>query len=396
MKTIVCLACRFKGNDFLKAAKKLGNYVILVTSENLKEKPWFRDSIDEMYYMPEVKESQWNLDYLILGIGHLLRKRKIDSIIAFDDFDVEKAALLRETFRIPGMGQTTYRYFRDKLAMRQKAKDAEILIPAFSAVFNDDEIQHFINKSQGPWVLKPRSEASTHGIKKIKNREELEQAFQKLDSERIHYLIETFIKGDVYHVDSLISNGRMVFSNFSRYLNPPFEVTHHGGVFCTVNVGRRSKDAEELTKLNRRVMHSFGIQNGVSHSEYIKGEDGQFYFLETSSRMAGAHIPEMIEAATGINFWQQWAKLETAALNGFKFIPPIPERHYAGLIIALTKDSKSGLDFPGKPELYKELNIEHHIGLIFRASKPEILAMKLNEAINYIKENLMTFIPPEP
>ena len=389
MKTIVCLSCQFKGNDFLKEAKKLGNYLILITSESLKDEAWERDSVDEFYYMPEIKESYWKMDFLIKGISHLLKTRKIDSIVAFDDFDVEKAAELRETFRIPGMGMTTYRYFRDKLAMRQKAKDAEIKIPEFTSIFNDEKINHFIEKNQSPWMLKPRSDASTHGIEIIENKDELWQAIHKLGDERMNYLLESFEPGEVYHVDSLIANGRMVFSNFSKYLKPPFEVTRKGGVFCTVNVGRRSKDAEELTKINRKVMTSFGIRDGVSHSEYIKGKDGEFYFLETSSRMAGAHIPTMIEAATGINFWSEWAKIETQSLRGEKYISPAPVRFYAGLLLAMTTNKKPDIQPFVNNEFYKEVFKDYHIGVVYRADKPEILMERIENAMDYIKENLM-------
>ena len=43
-----------------------------------------------------------------------MRSKKIDRIVALDDFDVEKGAYLREHFQISGMGQTTARHFRDK------------------------------------------------------------------------------------------------------------------------------------------------------------------------------------------------------------------------------------------------------------------------------------------
>jgi nitrous oxide reductase accessory protein NosL len=51
-----------------------------------------------------------------------------------DDFDVEKAATLREHLRIGGMGETTARYFRDKLAMRMKAREAGINVPDFVGI----------------------------------------------------------------------------------------------------------------------------------------------------------------------------------------------------------------------------------------------------------------------
>lgn len=86
-------------------------------------------------------------DHMIQGFAYLMKIHNIDTVIALDDFDVEKAALIRETFRIQGMGQTTYRYFRDKLAMRQMAKDSGINIPPFAPVFNDSVIAKFIEEN---------------------------------------------------------------------------------------------------------------------------------------------------------------------------------------------------------------------------------------------------------
>src|SRR5699024_4610209 len=132
---------------------------------------------------PEIEPSIWNFDHLVKGFAHLLTSTKIEAIIALDDFDVEKAALLRESFRIPGMGQTTYRYFRDKLAMRQHAKDKKIAVPEFTGIFNDEEVNAFADKVPAPWVLKPRSEASASGIKKVDSKEELWEAIHSLGDE---------------------------------------------------------------------------------------------------------------------------------------------------------------------------------------------------------------------
>ena len=109
--TFLCISSFFKGEDFLRSCKALGNKVLLVTSKGLEHKKWPRESIDEIFYMQEKREGVWNMDDLISGLAFLMRNQKIDRIVALDDFDVEKATLVREHFRIPGMGQTTGRYF---------------------------------------------------------------------------------------------------------------------------------------------------------------------------------------------------------------------------------------------------------------------------------------------
>lgn len=395
-KTIVCISCYYKGYDFMDEMKKLGNKVILITSENLKEKNWPWEAIDEVFYMPEVKPSVWNLDHLIQGFSHLMKTRKVDAVIALDDYDVEKAALIRETFRIPGMGQTTHRYFRDKLAMRQKAKDSGINVPEFTAVFNDHEVEKFIDKIPAPWVLKPRSEASASGIKKLKAKEELWKALENLGEERHLFLLESFKPGDVYHVDSLTFNKEIVFTSASKYLAPPMEVSHEGGVFRTKTLGRYSEEFKALDNANKKVLMNFGLLNGATHTEFIRGkEDGQWYFLETSSRVGGAHIPDLVEASSNINIWREWAKIEDALLRGKNYEVSKPTGYYSGLIIALIKDRQPDYNQFECEEAVKFLPIDYHVGIVYKSKDSDKIKERLDRAAENIHKNLLNIIPPQ-
>ncbi len=395
-KTIVCISCYYKGYDFMDEMKKLGNKIILVTSENLKEKNWPWQAIDEVFYMPEVKPSVWNMDHLVQGFSHLMKSRKVDAVIALDDYDVEKAALIRETFRIPGMGQTTHRYFRDKLAMRQKAKDSGINVPEFTAIFNDNEVENFTNKVPAPWVLKPRSEASASGIKKLKNKEELWEALEKLGEERHLFLLESFKPGDVYHVDSLTFNKKIVFTSASKYLAPPMEVSHEGGVFRTKTLGRYSEEFIALDEANSKVLMNFGLMNGATHTEFIRGkEDGKWYFLETSSRVGGAHIPDLVEASSSINIWHEWARIEDALLKGKNYEVSKPTGYYSGLIVALIKDKEPDYNQFQCEEVVKFIPIDYHVGIVYKSKDSEKVVERLDRAAEKIHSHLLNIIPPK-
>ncbi|HRF40367.1 MAG TPA: ATPase, partial [Saprospiraceae bacterium] len=205
--TFLCVATFFKGADFIRTAKMLGANVLVITKKSLEHEAWPRESIDEFFYLEHDNNSPENMDMLREGLAYVMRSRKIDRVVSLDDFDVEKAAFLREEFRIPGMGQTTAKYFRDKLAMRMRAQEAGIPVPAFSAVFNDEEVNHYLGTVPGPWVIKPRSEASAIGIKKVHHAHDAWQVLHEIGSERHLFLIEQFKPGDVYHVDALSSDG---------------------------------------------------------------------------------------------------------------------------------------------------------------------------------------------
>jgi biotin carboxylase len=395
-KIIVCISCYYKGYDFMDEIKKLGNKIILVTSENLKEKNWPWHAIDEVFYMPELQPSVWNLEHLIQGFSHLMQTRKVDAVVALDDYDVEKAALIRETFRIPGMGQTTHRYFRDKLAMRQKAKDSGISVPEFTAVFNNDEVNRFVEHSPAPWVLKPRSEASASGIKKLKSKDELWDALNALGEERHLFLLESFKPGDVYHVDSLTFNKEIVFTSASKYLAPPMQVSHEGGVFRSKTLGRYSDEFKALEEANAKVLSSFGLINGATHTEFIRGkEDGKWYFLETSSRVGGAHIPDLVEASSNINIWREWAKIEDALLKQKKYDVAIPTGFYSGLIVAFIKDKEPDYNQFECEEVVKFLPIDYHVGIVYKSNDSSVVQDRLDYAAAKIHSDMLNILPPK-
>jgi len=394
-KTIVCISCYFKGYDFMDEMKKLGNKMILITSEKLREKNWPWHAIDEVFYMSEISPSVWNLEHLVQGFSHLMVSRKVDAVIALDDYDVEKAALIRETFRIPGMGQTTHRYFRDKLAMRQQAKDTGINVPEYTSIFNNEIVREFTENIPAPWVLKPRSEASASGIKKLNSAEELWLAIDNLGEQRHLFLLENFKPGDVYHVDSLVYNKEIVFTCCSKYLAPPMKVSHEGGVFRTKTLNRYSDESVALNEINTQVLNNFGLKNGATHSEYIKGQDGKYYFLETSSRVGGAHIPDLVEAATGINIWREWARLENVILKNKTYEIGKPTGFFAGLIIALAKDLRPETSEFESEEVAKFLTMDYHIGIVYKSDNEAKIQDRLDEAAQKITENILNIIPPQ-
>lgn len=362
--TFLCISCYHKGAPFLKAAKAAGNTIILLTMKKLEHIGWPREAIDEMLFMESDSNEPANLGNLAKGLAWLMQSRKIDRIIAMDDFDVEKAAYLREEFRIPGMGQTTARYFRDKLAMRIQAQDQGVPVPKFSSLFNDIELTEFANAIKYPCLVKPRGEASATGITKVHSAEELWRVVHSLGEKRSQYLVEQFRPGDVYHTDSISVDGEIVFCQVSRYLDTPFEVAHGGGIFRSVSVPYNEADAEHLRRLTGDVMQAFHMQFSASHTEFIKLPSGEFVFLETASRVGGAHLAEMVEAATGISLWEEWARLESAMAHGKTY--QLPERRFdqSGIVVSLSRFERPDMSPFNDPEIVWRMDKAQHVGVI--------------------------------
>ena len=394
MLTVLCISFYFKGEEFLTSCKQDGNTVYLLTNKKLENKPWPRDAIDEFFYMENDSNDPTNIDNIIKGVAWLMRERKIDAIIALDDFDVEKAAAIREEFRIPGMGQTTARYYRDKLSMRKRAEDDGISVPAYTPLFNNEEINYFADNIPAPWVLKPRSEASAAGIKKIYDKQSLWQHIDNYGDKRHHFLVEQFKPGDVYHVDAISFGGKMQFYCASRYLSTPFDVAHGAGIFRSVTCDPFSKDFAQLGSLTNDVMKAFHMRHSASHTEFIKShEDGRFYFLETSSRVGGAHLAKMVEAATGINLWAEWAKIESAAAKGENYLPPRAKEGYAGILISLARQEHPDYSPFNAPEIVWKMSERHHVGMVVKSDNAERVIQLLDEYAEVVQRDYHASAP---
>jgi len=387
--TFLCITTYEKGQEFMRECKRQGCRVLLLTAEKLRNADWPRESLDDAFYLPE----DIPIPDIVNAVSHLARQQKLDRIVALDEFDMETSATLREHLRIPGMGLTTMRYFRDKLAMRMRALDRHVRVPDFVPAVNHEDIRYYFEHVPEPWVLKPRQEASAIGIKKINDPAELWPLLEQLGDKQSTYLLEKFVPGDVFHVDSVVSENEVVFANVSQYGKPPMNVAH-GGVFTTFTVPRGSEADSALHEINRDLMSALGLVRGVAHAEFIRAHaGGQFYFLECAARVGGAYINEMVEAATGLNLWREWARIEISGGDGSYKLPALREE-YAGVILSLARQEEPDTSAYNDSEVFLRIKKHHHAGLVLRSADPHRIPALLEDYACRFAEEFLAVEPP--
>ena len=190
--TILCVSSYEKGQEFLRTCKSLGCAVLLLTVEKFRHADWPREAIDEMFFMP----AELPIRDLIHAVSYAARTRHIDRIVALDEFDMENVAALREHLRLPGMGLTKVRYFATSWPCACKPTKLASGFPNSSHVLNYDDLREFMARVPGPWLLKPRAQASGIGMKKITSAEELWPWLDLLGDQQSEYLLEQFIPGE--------------------------------------------------------------------------------------------------------------------------------------------------------------------------------------------------------
>ena len=310
---LLCISTYEKGQAFLQEAARLGCAVTLLTVDKLRHADWPWSSLAAIETMPERLSAQQALVY----VTRLMKETAFDRIVPLDEFDLETAALAREHLQLAGMGQTLTRNFRDKLAMRGAARRGGVAVPDFFSVANHHELWKFMQRTQAPWLLKPRWSASAIGIKKIEQPNDVWPFLEQLGDAATNHLLECFVPGEIFHVEGISWGGEVLFAAPHKYGQPPMQTMHQGGVFTTRTLDRDSSDAGTLRRIHAATLVALGMRNGVTHSEFIKSEaDGKFYFLETAARVGGAYIAEVVEYASGVNPWAEGHGLKSPRCLG--------------------------------------------------------------------------------
>ncbi len=390
--SILCVTSYEKGQEFLRTCKHLGCTVLLLTVEKLRDADWPREAVDEFFFMPQ----ELPIQELTNAVSFAARSRHIDRIVALDEFDMENVAALREHLRLPGMGLTTVRYFRDKLAMRAKAREAGVLVPEFLHVLNHDDLSEFMNHVPGPWLLKPRSQASGIGMRKIESPDQLWPLLEHLGDKQSEYLLEQFIPGIVYHVDGIVSERNVLFAEAHCYGAPPLDVSHHGGVFTTRTMPRDTAETLVLKEINQKLVSGLGLVRGVTHAEFLKAHaDNRFYFIEVAARVGGAYISDVVEAATGINLWREWAYLEVGAGKEPYQLPQSRE-DYGGVIVSLARQERPDTSAYKDEEIVYRVNKFHHAGFVLKSESAARIEFLLAEYTGrFVRDFLASAPVPE-
>ena len=394
--TIVCLASFFKGVEFLRECKRQGWSVVLITKEKRQYEAWPRESLDNLLTVPNDADA----DAFIRLVSEIARRVKVDRVVALEEYDVITASLVREHLCIDGMSSATTRRFRDKLAMRVAAQKAGINVPEFVHTLNHEDLHAYMQHTSPPWILKPRADVSAIGIEKLDDAETTWRALERLDArenlrERSpHYLLERFVPGDVFHVDSLVNNGRVIFAEANCYGRPPMKVAHEGGVFRSFTLRRDSDERRELLRLNRQLIRALGLRRGATHAEFIKGSaDGRFYFLEIAARIGGAYIAEVAEAASGINLWREWAKLELSD-DEHPYRLPKPRKYYGGIVLSLARQEHPDTSLYTDAEIALRVSKRYHVGLVVRSPKHARVQELLDDYERRFMKDFHAVAPP--
>lgn len=221
---------------------------------------------------------------------------KADTFIAITERHLLIAANLRAEFQCPGLsiGQTLL--FRDKVLMKDHLAKNGILTPEYYT-YSYEAASNLLSKYH-KIVLKPRLGAGSKGVMIVEDKEELNYLDLDEKFELEEYEVEQFIPGKLYHIDSVVKDGKVVAATAGISIDSPsnFETSKP---YYDVSLSKGGL-LTQLLEFNSKVISCYPFFSGVTHHEVFVNDHG-IYFCEIGARAGGGGVIACFYRRTGIN-----------------------------------------------------------------------------------------------
>jgi len=228
----------------------------------------------------------------------IAKHHKITAVVTDQsDAAVPTVAFVAAEMNLPGIGSQTAEVFTNKFVMREiLSRSASPYLPScFRRFTNKSDAINFLQRSGGHFdrfVVKPIDSQGSRGVSRLSNStadQEIERAFTESRSGTV--LLEEFVNGDEFSVDSVIVNGKVTSLAIGRkehFVNN--ECLDQRIVF----LGSFLNDfRESLVRANQDVLADLGLVTGLAHAEFIMSNK-RILLVEVSARGGGAGIASSV------------------------------------------------------------------------------------------------------
>lgn len=293
----------------------------LTTKE--KELRLSKDNVEGFYNYEKTGELE--IRALELNLSHQFEK-----IIATSEFDILRAARIREYLGIDGQKVTSALAYRDKYIMKEYVSAKGLKTPNYRMVDSPTDIYSFIQKQGLPIVIKPREGSGSEGVELIRDISELKKFVS--ENQVSKQLVEEYVEGEMYHIDGLVINSNIVFQWPSKYINGC--LSHKNAMFNgSYQLNPNNPLFKRLTLFTEQVINSLPIVDDMAfHAEVFMNKDDELVFCEIACRKGGGYIGEAIEQSFQVDLTKlsvqaqcgigvQIPHCENSTLSGFLLIP---------------------------------------------------------------------------
>ncbi|AWK71749.1 carboxylate--amine ligase [Rhodococcus oxybenzonivorans] len=239
----------------------------------------------------------------------LARWHRPTAVLALAEVDVERAAVLRGDLGLPGLDTGTAAAYRDKILMKELARDAGLLVPSFASVCTPADVTGFMADHPGRVVVKPRSGSGSSGVYVLDSPTQADGLADDLAA--TPYEVEEFVDGAVHHVDAFRVAGQPVAAVASRYTGQGCLEHWTDAPFGSRSVDTADPVHARLVEETWRLVDALASPPTVCvHAEFFVTGSGDIVLCEVAARIGGGPIPIMLRHILGIDPRHLWARVE--------------------------------------------------------------------------------------
>jgi len=288
------------------------------------------------------------------------RAHRIDAVFARAEADTVRAAQVRDLLDLPGQWHASALAFRDKVVMKDHLAGGPVEIPRYRALDSAYTALEFIEEHGYPVVIKPVSESGSLGASVIRDEAELDGYLRR--PWRGNSQIETFIAGDMYHVDGLVIDGSIEFIHPFRYVNNCLSFRDSDWL-ATVPLSKADPAYHRLVGAARAVLATLPTpSNTAFHAELWVTPDDRVVFCEVASRTGGGMISATIRHGFGLDVDKEWLYAECGLPRTFT----APDyRPAGGLHIPPSHGVLELLPIGDEPACVREVSMAGSTGQVF-------------------------------
>jgi D-alanine-D-alanine ligase-like ATP-grasp enzyme len=261
----------------------------------------------------------------------VLRRRhgEIHRIIGILEPLMVPLAQARAHFGIPGTGPETAELFRDKAKMKAALREAGLPVARSKLVTREADARAFADEVGFPMVLKPPAGMGAKSTFRVSSLENLLRAVSGMGaSPEQPVLAEEMLRGEELSFETLTVGGAPRFHSISRYFPSCLEVLENPWIqwVCFFPKDVSGAEFDGARAMGFGAIKALGLDNGVTHMEWFKREDGRLAIGEIAQRPPGANITRMIGLAHDVDAYRAWAR---AVVDG-EVDAPWVRRHAVG------------------------------------------------------------------
>ncbi|MBR6834116.1 MAG: ATP-grasp domain-containing protein [Fibrobacter sp.] len=236
------------------------------------------------------------------GTLAVAKKYNVSAVVtAATDKPLVMMARVAKELNLPFYSVETAQWSTDKYQMKQRFIAGGVPCAKGRLVKSAQETADFVY----PVIVKPRDNSGSRGVKLCRTQEELQSCidealeYSHLDS----VLVEEFIEGQEYSIESLHYNGKTEVIQFTEKKTTEFPYNVELGHKQPANLTEHQRNA--IREVISNIAFALNFENCPSHTELKINERGIFV-IETSPRLGGDYITStLVPLSTGINIEDQ-------------------------------------------------------------------------------------------